>query len=294
MLSICIVSLNARDYLRACIHSIETHPPASPREIIVVDNGSTDGTREMLAAEFPQIQVIRNDENLGYTRPNNQAMRIAKGDILLLNPDTLVHPGAFDTLLRFLEQHPQVGICGPKILNRDGTLQKPCRRGVSRPWAVFSYFSGLATLFPKNPLFTGYLLTHLPEDEIAQVDGVSGACMLIRRAVYDQIGGFDERFFAYQEDADYCFQAQKAGWQVFYVPQAQVTHYGGMGGSRTQPYRSIIEWHRSYYLYYRKNLAHEYFFVFNWFYYSLMLFKLVLSLLTNSLRRTRYAGPRRG
>lgn len=294
MLSICIVSLNARDYLRACIRSIETHPPASPREIIVVDNGSTDGTRAMLAAEFPQIQVIRNEENLGYTRPNNQAMRIAKGDILLLNPDTLVHPGAFDTLVRFLEQHPQVGICGPKILNRDGTLQKPCRRGVSRPWAVFSYFSGLAALFPKNPLFTGYLLTHLPEDEIAEVDGVSGACMLIRRAVYEQIGGFDERFFAYQEDADYCFQAQKAGWKIFYVPQAQVTHYGGMGGSRTQPYRSIIEWHRSYYLYYRKNLAHEYFFLFNWFYYALMLLKLGLSLLTNSLRRTRYAGPRRG
>ena len=138
--------------------------------------------------------------------------------MLLLNPDTIVLPGAFNELVAYLESHPEVGICGPKVLNRDGTLQKACQRGVSRPWAAFSYFSGLSALFPHSKFFGGYLLNYLDEDEIHEVDGISGSCMLIRRQVIEQIGYLDERFFAYQEDADYCFQAKKAGWKVVYLP----------------------------------------------------------------------------
>ncbi len=118
--------------------------------------------------------------------------------------------------------------------------------------------------------------------------------MLIRREVVEKIGYMDERFFAYQEDADYCFQAQRAGWQIYYHPAAQIIHFGGQGGSRFQPYRSIFAWHRSYYLYYRKNLAKDYFFLFNWIYYVLMALKLGLSLLRNLLRKEKHAGPRRG
>jgi len=118
--------------------------------------------------------------------------------------------------------------------------------------------------------------------------------MLVRREVLDQIGYVDEQFFAYQDDADYCFQAQKAGWEIFYVPTAQITHFGGQGGSRSQPYRSIYEWHRSYYLYYRKNLAADYFFLFNWLYYSIMLIKLAMALLINVFRKEKYIGPKRG
>jgi GT2 family glycosyltransferase len=117
--------------------------------------------------------------------------------------------------------------------------------------------------------------------------------MLIRRAVIDQIGLLDERFFAYQEDADFCFRAHQAGWQVYYYPGAQIIHYGGQGGSRVEPYRSIIEWHKSYFLYYRKNLARRYFFLFNWFYYLAMLLKLGVALLTNALRRDKYAGSKK-
>ena len=127
--------------------------------------------------------------------------------------------------------------------------------------------SGFSSLFPKSKFFGGYLLNYLDENAIHEVDGVSGSCMLIRRRVIEQVGYLDERFFAYQEDADYCFQVKKAGWKIVYLPQAQIVHYGGQGGSRVQPYRSIYEWHRSYYLYYRKNLAKDYFFLFNWFYY---------------------------
>jgi GT2 family glycosyltransferase len=288
--SICIVTYKARDMLRDCLNSLA----ASTRldyEVIVVDNGSQDGVVEMLQSEFPSVKRIENNQNLGFTRPINQAMRLSLGKYLvLLNPDTLILPGALDTLVAFMQDHPQVGICGPKVLNRDGTLQKPCRRGESRPWAVLTYFSGLSRLFPKSKLFGEYLMSYMDEDETHPVAGVSGSCMLVRRETVNQIGYMDERFFAYQEDADYCYRARQVGWQIYYVPQARIVHFGGMGGSRVQPYRSIYQWHRSYFLFYRKNFARDYFFLFNGLYYAAMFFKLVASLLVNFLRQEKYAG----
>jgi hypothetical protein len=293
--SVCIVTLNAEDYLRDCLRSLAEHTRLPEVEVIVADNGSSDGVLEMLRTEFPAVRVIPGQSNQGFGRPTNQAMRLGRGRyLLLLNPDTVILPEAIDRLVAFLDDHPRAGICGPKILNRDGSLQKPCRRGVSRPWNTLSYMLGLAALFPRSRLFGGYLMTYMDENATHPVDGVSGACMLIRRAVVEQIGYLDERYFAYQEDADYCFQAQKAGWQIYYVPAAQITHYGGRGGSRAQPYRAIYEWHRSYFLFYRKNLARDYFFLFNWLFYLAMGIKLALSLLVNALRRDKFAGPRRG
>jgi GT2 family glycosyltransferase len=294
-ISVCIVTLNARDYLRDCLKSLEINTTEIELEIIVVDNGSTDGVLEMLAAEFPHVITIRNSANLGFTRPTNQAMRRGTGTYFLwLNPDTLIHPLAVNLLHSFMEAHPEAGICGPKILNRDGTLQAACRRGVARPWNAISYFLGLHRLFPKSRLFGGYLLNYLDENETAEVDGVSGSCMLVRRTMAEQIGYMDERYFAYQEDADFCFQAKKAGWKVYYYPESQITHFGGLGGSRAQPYKSVFEWHRSYWMYYRKNLAADYFFLFNWLYYGVMAIKLAITLLANFLRPEKYAGPRRG
>jgi GT2 family glycosyltransferase len=253
-----------------------------------------DGTQEMLKSEFPGVHRIVNPANAGFSAPMNQALRQASGAFLLiLNPDTLVHPQAVDRLRAYLEAHPEVGICGPKVLNTDGTLQKPCRRGESTPWAVISYFLGFPALFPRSKFFGGYLLNYLDEDETYPVAGVSGSCMLVRREVIDQIGYLDERFFAWQEDADYCFRARRAGWQVVYLPTAHITHYGGEGGSRVQPFRSIYEWHRSYFLYYRKNLAANYFFLFNGLFYLLMSLKLAFALLSNLVRRDKIAGRQR-
>lgn len=248
----------------------------------------------MLEEEFPQVQLVQNQNNDGYTRPMNQALQRGQGRYLVqLNPDTLVLPGALDELIAFLESNHQAGIVGPKVLNRDQTLQKPCRRGEPRPWAVFSYFVGLSALFPKSRWFGEYLMSYMDENETHTVAGVSGSCMMIRREVIHSIGYLDERFFAYQEDADYCFQARQAGWKVYYHPKAQIIHFGGMGGSRVQPYRSIYEWHRSYYLYYRKNLAKDYIFLFNWLYYLAMAAKLLLALGLNFIRRDKFAGSRK-
>ena len=294
-ISICIVTLKARDFLRECLNSLEANPPGGSLEIIVVENHSSDGTVEMLRQDYPYVQLIENETNAGFVRPMNQAMHAASGRyVLLLNPDTVVLPGAVDSLIDFFAKNPQAGICGPKVLNRDRSLQKSCRRGEPRPVAVLSYFLGLSKLFPRSKYFGGYLMNYMDEDALHEVAGVAGSCMLVRREVIEQIGYLDERFFAYQEDADYCFQARKAGWKIYYAPQAQIIHYGGQGGSRVQPYRSIFEWHRSYFLYYRKNLASDYFFLFNWFYYLAMGIKFLVSLMANALRREKYAGPRRG
>jgi len=293
-LSICIPTLQAQTLLRDCLQSIEANTHTTQHEIIVVDNNSQDGTVEMLRSEFPSVCLIVNETNLGFAQPVNQAIRQSQGRyILLLNNDTLVLEHALDQLVAFADAHPAIGICGPKVLNRDGSLQKQCRRSFATPWDLFCYFSGLSTIFPKSSLFARYLMTYKGENEIHSVDAISGSCMLIRREVLDQIGLFDERFFAYQEDADFCFRAKRAGWQIYYYPPAQIIHYASHGGSRVNPYRSIFEWHRSYFLYYRKNLASRYFFLFNWFYYLVMLVKLGVALLVNIFRKEKFAGSRK-
>jgi hypothetical protein len=285
-LSVCIVTYKAREWLRQCLDSIYENTRLTNLEIIVVDNGSRDGTGEMLARDFPKVRFIGNETNIGFTRPMNQALRAGSGRYLLqLNPDTVLLPEALDRLMDFMNQHPEVGICTPKVLNPDGTLQKQCRRGDPRPMAVISYFSGLSSLFPRSRFFGGYLLDYLDEDNTAPVDNVSGSCMFIRREVIRSIGYLDEGFFAYQEDSDYCFRARQAGWKIYYVAEAQIVHYGGQGGSRVEPIRSVIEWHRSYWRYYNKHLAKDYFILLNWLFYGAMLIKLAGSLARNLVRK---------
>jgi GT2 family glycosyltransferase len=293
-LSFCIVTYKVRDYLRDCLDSLFHSNLSGEYEVIVVDNHSQDGTRAMLEGEYPFVQFIENSTNEGYTRPMNRAMKLARGRyVVQLNADTLIPPGTFDRLLDYMEKHPAAGICTPKILNRDGTLQKQCRRGEARPWDVITYFTGLARLFPKSRMFGRYLQSFYGEDEICEVQAVSGSCMVIRREVIEGIGFLDEQFFAYQEDSDYCIRARKAGWKVMYMPAAQIIHFGGEGGSKSSVYRAVYHWHRSYYLYYRKHLAKDYFFLFNWMYYLAMLGKLGISLAITAVRREKYAGTKK-
>ena len=185
-LSVCLVTYKARDLLRECLHSLYENTRLPVLEVIVVDNGSQDGVGGMVKQEYPAVQFIENEGNAGYTRPMNQALRVARGRYLVqLNPDTLILPNALDQLVGFLESHLEVGICSPKVLNRDHTLQKSCRRGEPRPWAMISYFLGLSTLFPRSRFFGGYHLNYMDENAIHEVAGVSGSCMLIRREGYE-------------------------------------------------------------------------------------------------------------
>ncbi|MEN6481590.1 MAG: glycosyltransferase family 2 protein [Anaerolineaceae bacterium] len=294
-LTICIVGINVEKYLRDCISSIHASGLTIPYEIIYVDNQSTDGTKSMLEREFPEVKTIWNAQNLGFAKANNQAILLSQSQyILLLNPDTSVSQNSIGGLIGFLSNHARTGIIGPKILNSDGSFQPHCKRGEARPWEVFCYFLGLSKLFPTSRLFSGYLQGFLDEDETNNVPAISGACMLIRKEVIEQIGPLDEHFFAYQEDTDFCVRARNAGWEVTYLPTSIITHFGGKGGANVQPLKSIFEWHHSYFLYYRKHLAKDYFFLLNWIVYLLMLVKFILSLIINVFRKEKHAGPKRG
>ena len=283
--SVCIVTLNASKYLHHCLTLLEQSQGAEIEQIIVVDNRSNDNTVKMIHEKHSSVTLIQNNRNEGYTIPMNRAMKEADGEyLLILNPDAFVKPKAVAALANFLDLHPEVGIAGPKVLNVDGTFQKSCRRGVARPWNVISYFTGLAERFPDNSKYTGYHLSHLDENILNEVDGVSGSCMMIRRNLIDKIDCFDERFFAYQEDSDYCFRAKAAGWKIYYVPEAEVIHDAGRGGSAAYKYRSLFEWHRSYYLLYKKHFSADYFPLVNGLFYSAMLGKLLMTVIREAVR----------
>lgn len=283
--SVCIVTLNASKYLHHCLTLLEQSQGAEVEQIIVVDNRSNDNTVKMIHEKHSSVTLIQNNRNEGYTIPMNRAMKEADGEyLLILNPDAFVKPKAVAALANFLDLHPEVGIAGPKVLNVDGTFQKSCRRGVARPWNVISYFTGLAARFPDNSKYTGYHLSHLDENILNEVDGVSGSCMMIRRNLIDKIDCFDERFFAYQEDSDYCFRAKAAGWKIYYVPEAEVIHDAGRGGSAAYKYRSLFEWHRSYYLLYKKHFSADYFPLVNGLFYSAMLGKLLITVIREAVR----------
>jgi len=259
--SILIVSWNVRDLLRRCLDSIvssqsEDHPAPTERrrlntEILVVDNASNDGTVEMLRAEFPTARVIANPANVGFTRANNQALAIAQGRYLfLLNPDTELYPGALQTLFAYAEQHPRVGIIGPRLFYGDGSPQSSRRRFPTLATAFFES-TRLQQWFPRHAAITRYYMLDTRDDETQEVDWVNGAAMFVRRQVYEQVGGFDEQFFMYSEELDWCYRTQRAGWQIIYLPTAQVTHYEGKSSEQAVAARDI-HFHSSKVRFFRK------------------------------------------
>ncbi|MEK6750854.1 MAG: glycosyltransferase family 2 protein [Chloroflexota bacterium] len=293
-LGICIVTRSSKEVIMDCLASVYEQTQGLDLEVVVVDNDSHDGTVDEIRLKFPNVKLILNNENLGFSRAVNQGLRILDARYyVLLNPDAIVLERALPRLIQFMEENLRAGMCVPKVLNSDGTLQYQCRRGEARPGEVFSYFIGLARMFPKDTRFTGYLLDHIDNDQVNEVKAVSGSCMMIRRAVIEQIGYFDERYFAYQEDTDYCFHARQAGWRVYYVPMARVIHHGGRGGSGINPYFGVYQWHRSYYLYYRKNLARDYPFWFHPLYYFVMFVKMTLNLTGVFFSRDKVVGTRK-
>lgn len=277
-ISFCIVNLNARDVLFDCLDSIPSSLQDGKFEVIIIDNNSSDDSVKMMKNHFQDYKIIKNKRNEGYTKALNQGLIKARGEYLvILNPDTILQKYSITKLIKSFKRNDKIGIVGPKVINSDGSFQKSCRRGLAEPKAVFSYFLGLSELFPNNKLFTGYQLNHLDENEENEVYGVSGSCMVIKKDVINDIGQFDEKYFAYQEDSDFCLTAINAGWKVLYVPSAKVFHRGGYGGSGSVPMRAIFEWHKSYYIYYVKHFQKNNIFIFNLIYKLLMLLKLIFS-----------------
>ena len=233
-LSVIIVNYNVRQFLESALASVGRAMEGVDGEIFVVDNASDDGSAEMVHATFPDVQLIQNDTNIGFARANNAGLARARGRlILLINPDTIVQEDSLREMIRFFDENPDAGLAGCKIMNPDGTFQLPCRRSFPTPWVAFTKIVGLSALFPKSRLFGRYNLTYLSPDETYEVDAVSGSFMMIRREVYEKIGGLDEAFFMYGEDLDWCYRVGEAGYKVYYVHSTKVIHFKGESTKRS-------------------------------------------------------------
>ena len=233
-LSIIIVNYNVCAFLESALIAVRKAIGSMHAEVIVVDNASSDGSVEMMCNKFPDIRLIVNEQNVGFAKANNIALKVCCGKhILLLNPDTLVQEDTFRIMLEYLEAHPQIGLAGCKTLNPDGTLQLACRRSFPTPWVALTKILGLSSLFPHTTAFGKYNLTYLPSDQTYEVDAVSGSFMFLRREVYETIGGLDEEFFMYGEDLDWCYRIQQAGWKIAYIPSTQIIHYKGQSARRS-------------------------------------------------------------
>ncbi|MCU7525886.1 MAG: glycosyltransferase [Ignavibacteria bacterium] len=233
-LSVIIVNFNVKEFLQNLLGSIQKSTGNISTEVIVIDNASDDGSVEILREKFPWVKLIASEKNLGFGRANNLGLEISQGKyILLINPDTIVQEDTFQKLISFFEKTPDAGLAGCKVLNSDGTLQLACRRGFPGPWTSFTKVTGLSKLFPKSRLFARYNMTYLSENETYEVDAISGAFMMLKREVYEKVGGFDCQFFMYGEDLDLCYRIQKAGYKVYYVHDTQIIHYKGESTKRS-------------------------------------------------------------
>jgi len=239
-LSIVIVSWNVRDLLRRCLSSILAGQEQGPGlEIIVVDNASSDGSAGMVRVEFPQVHLIANEQNRGFTAANNQGLALAQGRyLLLLNPDTEVVGDALATMVGYMEAHPQVGALGPQLRYPDGSRQSSRRRFPTLLTALVES-TVVQEWWRDSPILRRYYLADTPDDAVQPVDWVVGACLLVRRQVYEQVGGLDEGFFMYSEELDWCRRIKDAGWQVVYLPTAIVVHHEGRSSEQVVPARHL-------------------------------------------------------
>ena len=232
--SVVIVNYNVKYFLEQALHSVQKASGNLQIETIVVDNNSTDDSVSLIQQRFPEVQVIANTENVGYAVANNQGIAASKGRyILILNPDTILQEDTLDVLTRFMDEHPDVGAVGPKVIFPIGTFDYTARRSFPKPWVSFCKLSGLSKLFPNSPRFAQYSLTYVDPDTPMEVDSLCGACMMVRREIYENIGGFDEDYFMYGEDIDWCYRIKKAGWKVHYYPETQIIHYKGESTKRS-------------------------------------------------------------
>ncbi|MFC2037554.1 glycosyltransferase family 2 protein [Chloroflexota bacterium] len=252
-LTIIIVSWNVRDLLRRCLKSIapaNSLSGAAPSglaqdrqskstEIIVIDNASTDGSAVMVHTEFPHVRLVVNDENRGFTAANNQGLALSRGRyLLLLNPDTEVVDNALTEMCRHMDEHPGVGALGPQLCFPDGSLQ-PSRRRFPTLTTALVESTVVQEWWSDNRILRRYYMADTPDDAVQPVDWVVGACLLVRRQAYEQVGALDEGYFMYSEELDWCRRIKDAGWSIVYLPTATIIHHEGKSSEQVVPARHI-------------------------------------------------------
>ena len=227
-ISVIIVNYNVEHFLEQCLHSVFKAAKNVSAEIFVVDNNSVDRSIEMIRDKFPEVILIANKNNTGFSHANNQAILQAQGEyILLLNPDTVVEEDTFEKVIRFMDEHPDAGGLGVKMLDGKGNFLPESKRGLPTPLVAFCKIFGLASLFPRSRLFGRYHLGFLDKDKTHEIEILSGAFMLMRKSVLDKVGLLDEDFFMYGEDIDLSYRILKGGFKNYYFPETRIIHYKG-------------------------------------------------------------------
>ena len=241
-LSIIIVNYNTKEFLKKCLVSILSSIDGKPStslvrgkinyEIIVVDNASSDKSAEMTRKEFSHIKLIANEVNGGFSKANNQGIKISQKSryVLFLNPDTVVQKNTIEEMIKFMDQHIDVGASTCKLVMPNGEIDDASHRGFPTPWNAFTHFSGLSKLSPRSKLLSGYSLGWMDLESAHEIDALAGAFMIVRREAGDQVNWWDEDYFFYGEDIDFCFMLKERGWKIYYVPTVFVTHYKGVSG----------------------------------------------------------------
>jgi len=274
-LSLIVVNWNAKELLKGCLRSIQKNMVQIDGEVLVVDNGSGDGSPEVVKREFSWVRLLRNKENVGFARANNQAIRVSEGRyILLLNPDAVLRRGALDKMIKYIRAHPEAGIVAPKLLNADSSLQLSCQSFPSLRTEFF-HSTLLEELFPKNRIIGNYRMTNWDHNSIREVDWVSGACMMVRRETIDEVGLLDESIFMYAEDIDWCYRIKNAGWKICYLPQAKVIHYQSEI-AKINLASMLLNSYGGLYHFFRKHYGRQAAVIFRWLVINGMIIRIVI------------------
>jgi len=251
-LSIVIVTWNSEEFIRNCLDSIFLSQGNFTSEVIVVDNGSSDETAKIVEQLYPQVNLIQNKKNLGYAKANNQGIEKAKGEyILLLNPDTQVLEDSLSLMCEFMEENPEIGALGPKLLNPDKSVQLSCREFPTFSTLIWE-FSGLSRLFPRSRVFGRWRMGYFNFDKQRETDQPMGSCLMLRRATLEDVGAFDENFVMFFNDVDLCFRIKKGGWRIYFYPEAKVIHHKG---ASTRKVKAKMIWlsHLAFYKFFKKH-----------------------------------------
>lgn len=279
-LSIVIVNYNVEHFLEQCLFSVRKAIANIEAEVFVVDNNSVDGSLKMLADKFPEVKVIANKDNVGFSRANNQAIRISTGEyVLLLNPDTVVEDDTFTKTIEFMDSHPDAGGLGVKMVDGKGRFLPESKRGLPTPATAFYKMFGLTKLFPHSKRFARYYLGHLDNDEINEVEILAGAFMLMRRKTLDKCGLLDETFFMYGEDIDLSYRITLAGYKNYYYPKTRIIHYKGESTKKTSV-NYVLVFYKAMEIFVRKHFADKGAKTFSFFINLAIYFKAFLALLS--------------
>lgn len=286
--SIVMVNWNAGKYLEETINSLREKTQDVSYEIILIDNNSNKEESYLYLdklLEKDNVTVIKSDENLGFAKANNIGMSISKArNLLILNPDVVFHNNVIKILSDYLDNNETVGMVGPKVLNPDGSFQQPCLRGKPYPKDTLFHLIGLAKAFPKCEALNGYALWHLNRDEINECGALSGCCMMLKKSLFDAIGGMDEQFFMYQEETDWGLRTAKASKKTVYNPNAVVTHIGGVTTKAVQV-KAIWIFTESMMKFFKKHFWNNYNFIQKAFWTTLIYGNFVLKYVKARVKR---------